>query len=71
MTTTPKITRRATAAQALAAIRANVDAWNAHAITWDVFGENQRALWDAIVARGDRFHARVLAHWRHETYGAA
>jgi hypothetical protein len=66
----PTMTRM-TAAQHLASIDANVAAWNANEIDYDEFGVRQRAAWDAIHARGERFVNRVLAIWRQRTYGAA
>jgi hypothetical protein len=71
MTTATARPDRTTAAERLAELRANVDAWYADAITYDEFGRRNVATWDAIHARGERFTDRVLALWRSETYGRA
>jgi hypothetical protein len=52
-------TDRTTAAIYVARIRENCRAVSAHEISWDEFTARQMAAWDAVLARSDRFDARV------------
>ena len=59
------MTPRSEAAQHVAAIRANVDAWYDGEITREKFDTNQRRLWKEI-AEDDTTHHNVLALLRND-----
>ncbi len=48
----------------LAALRRNVDAWDADQIDYATFGERQRAAWGAIPAAGPAVAELVLRRLR-------
>ncbi|MCA9546120.1 MAG: hypothetical protein KC613_17065 [Myxococcales bacterium] len=58
------MTKRKTAAEYVAELDAAIDAFQAKAIDYAEMSKRMGETWDAVRARGNRFHAGVLKHLR-------